>query len=521
MTTINSNRITGLATGMDIDEMVKNMVTGEQNKVDKAEQKKQIQVWQQETYRDVIKNVKGLYDKYFSATSSDFILSSKVFSNITVNSSNNSVITAIASAGASEINYKFEVTQLATPPKLSSTVEGLSKETKLSDLGLEEGAIFKINYGEEKVKDPNDENKDITAKKSTKEIIIEKDDTIETLVRKINESSNGEVKATFSEMTGKFSIESKTTGADSKIDIVSLVKENDDNYVELRGKNPLDILGIESNAVGQNSLVNVKDSSGNIIRQNMENSNNNFTLDGITYSLHGTNVGETVSITSTQDAKSTVDKMKAFIDEYNSMMDNVYDLVTQKKNSDYQPLTEAQKEEMSEKEIENWEKKAKGGILRNDNQLRRFVEDMKSAVYSNLEGLGISLNDIGITSVSDYNKPAQLSLDEEKFTKALKENGELVYKATTAGLEKIKKVTYNYAGSSGSVFAKKAGVEKTSTAVNNLFSEQIKKQEENIKELKAKMQKKQEELYSKFASLESSMNTLNSQMNYLLNSMSS
>mgnify|MGYP006981061381 FL=1 len=40
MTTINSNRITGLATGMDIDEMVTNMITGEQSKVDKAEQKK-------------------------------------------------------------------------------------------------------------------------------------------------------------------------------------------------------------------------------------------------------------------------------------------------------------------------------------------------------------------------------------------------------------------------------------------------------------------------------------------------
>lgn len=40
MNTINSNRITGLATGMDIDEMVTNMITGEQSKVDKAEQKK-------------------------------------------------------------------------------------------------------------------------------------------------------------------------------------------------------------------------------------------------------------------------------------------------------------------------------------------------------------------------------------------------------------------------------------------------------------------------------------------------
>lgn len=515
MNTINSNRITGLATGMDIDEMVTNMITGEQSKVDKAEQKKQTQVWQQEIYRDVIKDVKGLYDKYFSATSSDYILSSKVFSNITINSSNSSVITASASAGASEVNYKFEVTQLATAPKLSSNIEGLTKSTKLSDLGLEEGATFKINYGEEKTKDPNDENKEITVKKGTKEITIEKDDTIETLVKKINESCNGEVKATFSEMTGKFSIEAKTTGADSKIDIVSLVKEDNGSYVEVRGKNPLDALGIEASANGQNSLVNVKDSFGNIIRQNMENDSNTFTLDGITYNLHGTNVGETASITSTQDTKSTVDKMKAFIDEYNSMMDNVYDLVTQKKNSDYPPLTEAQKEEMSEDEIKDWEKKAKQGILRNDSEMRRFMDSMQNAIFGDKMNI---LNEMGISTVEDYNKRGQISLDESKFTEALENDSQKVYKAFAGGsnsmMEKMKSTVKNYVGGASSVFAQKAGLEKTASVANNFYSEQLKRQADIIKNLKSKMYDKEDKLYLKFGNLESQMNKLNSQMNY-------
>ena len=501
MTTINSNRITGLATGMDIDEMVTNMLTGEQSKVDKAEQKKQTQAWQQEIYRDIISDVKGLYDKYFSATSADYILSSKVFSNITVNSSNSSVITATASAGASSVNYKFNVTQLATAPKVSSNVEGLSKS---SNLGLTEETTFKISYG---------------YGKESSVINIDKDDTVESLITKINESTDGEVKASFSEMTGKFSIESKTTGADSSLKIVTADSTAKNESIS----DALSSLGISGEQVkGQNSEVNVLDSSGNVIRKSMTNNSNTFTLDGVTYTLNGTtNSGETVTLTSTQDTKSTVNTMKAFIEEYNSMLNNIYSLVTEKNNSDYDPLTEAQKEEMSEEEIEKWEVKAKAGILRNDSGLRSFVEDMKSAVYGSLDGLGISLSDIGITSVSDYNKPGQLSLDEEKFTKALEENGDLVYKATTAALEKIKTVTYNYAGSSGSVFAKKAGIEKTSTAVNNIFSEQIKKQEEKIKELKTKMEEKQEALYAKFASLESSMNTLNSQMNYLVSSLSS
>lgn len=511
MTTVNSNRITGLSSGLDTDEMVTNMLSGEQNKIDKAEQKKQTQTWQQEIYRDVIKDVKGLYDKYFSATSSDYILSSKVFTNTTVNSSNSSVITATASTGASNINYKFEVTQLATSPKFSSNKaengQNITKGAKLSELGLESGTSFKINYGT---------NKDSTV------IDIEPDDTVQTLMDKINNSANGQIKASFSEMAGRFSIESSTTGVNSELQIVGVDDSVTEEGATKTTSGALSFLGISgSKTNGTDSIVNVKDTSGNDVKIGMVNSNNTFTLDGITYTLQGTNKGETATLTSTQDTKSTVDKMKAFIEEYNSTIDNVYTLVTEKKNSDYDPLTDAEKEEMSESEIEKWQKKAKAGVLRNDSELRRFVDDMKSAVYSNLDGLGISLNDIGITSVSDYNKPGQLSLDEEKFTKALKENGELVYKATTTTLEKIKTVTYNYAGSSSSVFAKKAGIEKTSTAVNNIFSEQIKKQEERIKELTAKMEEKEEALYSKFATLESNLNTLNSQMSYLTSSTSS
>lgn len=174
---------------------------------------------------------------------------------------------------------------------------------------------------------------------------------------------------------------------------------------------------------------------------------------------------------------------------------------------------------MSEEEIERWEEKAKTGILRNDNELRRFLNDMKSTLFGEIQGAGINLSDIGITNVSDYNKPGQIALDEDKFKKSLEDNGDKVYKAVTGALDKAKTVIYSYAGSSSSIFAKKAGIEKTSTAVNNLFSEQIKKQEEYIKKLTNKMQDKQEKLYLKFSNLESSMNSLNSQMNYLISSL--
>ena len=506
MTTINSNRITGLATGMDIDEMVTNMLTGEQSKIDKAEQKKTTQTWQQEIYRDVITDVKGLYDKYFTATSADYILGSKTFSTVNVTSSNSSIITAVAGAGAGNINYQFEVQDIAEAPKMvseskfevnGSTIE-LTKKTQLSDLGVVEGTSFKFNSGEGK---------------DTEVITIESDDTIESLVKKINDASGGEIIALFSEMTG----------ATSTLKVVDVEEDADGKFVETSAgtTSGLSFLGIDgTQKSGQNSKIIVSDSSGVEIKT-IEGSSNTFTIDDITYTVHGqTKTGESVNLTSAKDTQKTVDKMKEFLEEYNSMIDNIYGLVTEKKDNDYPPLTDAQKEEMSETEIEKWEAKAKTGVLRNDSELRRFLEDMKATLFGEIEGAGVGLSDIGITSVSNYNKPGQIALDEDMFKKALEENGDQVYKVVTGTLEKMKTVTYSYAGSSSSVFAKKAGIEKTATAVNNLFSEQIKKQEEYIKKLITKMEDKQEKLYLKFANLESSMNSLNSQMNYLISSLS-
>ncbi len=218
---------------------------------------------------------------------------------------------------------------------------------------------------------------------------------------------------------------------------------------------------------------------------------------------------------STKDTQNTVDKIKEFITDYNKMTEKIYGLVTEKKDYNYQPLTDDQKDEMSDKEIEDWEKKAKAGILRNDNDLRRFLDNMRNAILGQA-----GLSDIGITGVDGYSKPGQLALDEEKLKSALEEDNYSVYKTVTDALDKMRDVTYSYAGSSSSVFAKKAGIANTASETNNLFTEQIKKQEEYIKDLKNKMQEKQEKLYQKFADLESSMNTLNSQMSYLISSLS-
>ena len=172
---------------------------------------------------------------------------------------------------------------------------------------------------------------------------------------------------------------------------------------------------------------------------------------------------------------------------------------------------------MSEEEIEKWEKKAKEGILRNDSEMRKFMNDMENAIFGDKMQV---LRDMGISSAEDYNKKGQIALDESKFIEALQNNSEKVYEVFAKGsdsmLERMKSTIKNYVGTSSSIFAKKAGLEKTASVANNYYSEQLKRQAALIKTLQNKMSDKEEKLYLKFGNLESQMNKLNSQMNYFM-----
>lgn len=489
MTTI--NRIPGLATGMDTDQMVKDMLTSEQNKIDRVKQQQTLTEWKQEEYREIIGEAKSLYSKYFDPLSKDYILGSKSFSTMSISSSNNSVLTAVGSAGALPPNYNFEVKSTASSAQMNSTVT-LSKNDKLGDLGLSGDVSFQINYGDGK---------------STETITISADDTVSSLVDKINKASGGNVKATFSEMTGKFSITSSTTGDSSKISISNGTVEADGTFTSNGNSNALGFLGIGGAEVtGKNANIIVTDSNGNLVKE-ISSEQNVFAIDGITYNVNG--VGST-TLTSTTDTTSSVDKMKSFVEDYNKLVGRIYKNLSEKKRPDYPPLTDAQKKEMSKEEIENWEEKAKQGMLRGDRELRNMLDNL-TATFSG------TLAEFGVTLTSDYTKQGQLVLDEEKFKNALVENGDKVFNAVTSTLEKTQTVFRNNVGSSSSILVKKAGLQNTVSFANNLFSDEIKRYETKAKEMIKKMTEKENALYKKFAKLESIMNKFNSQMNYFMN----
>ena len=113
-------RISGMASGIDTDAMVKSMVSNYQLKIDKANAAKQTLQWQQEGYRGIIAGIKGLQD-YFDPISSKYMLSGNSFNTNSVTNSDSAIVTGAANSSAKAGTYKVDVKQLAEQAKIEGT----------------------------------------------------------------------------------------------------------------------------------------------------------------------------------------------------------------------------------------------------------------------------------------------------------------------------------------------------------------------------------------------------------------
>ncbi|NMS89692.1 flagellar filament capping protein FliD [Clostridioides difficile] len=500
MSKISPIRVTGLSGSFDMEGIIEASMVRDKEKVDKAKQAQQIVKWKQEIYRDIIKESKDMYEKYFGLDSKNNIISKNAYSSLKIKSSDDSVIVANGSAGANKINYQFAISQMAEPAKV--TIKLNSSTPIVQQFPPNASGASSLTIG-----DVN--------------IPISEQDTTSTIVSKINSlCEDKDIKASYSELTGELMISRKQTGTSSELNLK--VSGNDNLAAQIASDNGItfttDGAGNKvASTYGKNLEADITDENGRVVHINKES--NAFVIDNISYNVNSKGNAKLVSVTDTEEATKN---MKAFVEDYNKLMDKVYGLVTTKKPKDYPPLTDDQKEDMSTEEIEKWDKKAKEGVLRNDDELRAFVEDIQSMFFGDATDIE-ALRKIGINEHENYNKKGQISFDESVFSNAIIEDSDKVYKVLAGyssnsddkGMfEKLKDIMYEYTGSSGSKFAEKAGIEKTASASENIYSKQIAEQEKNINRLVEKMNDKEKRLYAKYSALESLLNQYNSQMNY-------
>lgn len=153
------------------------------------------------------------------------------------------------------------------------------------------------------------------------------------------------------------------------------------------------------------------DASDAVIELNgvrFESSNNTFNINGLTINAQavtGEGDANAIQVTTNVDAQGIYDKIKDFLTEYNNVINEMTRLYNAESAKDYEPLTDEEKEAMSEDQIEKWEGKIKDSLLRRDTTLNGVMSAMINSMAKTFEigGQKVSLSTFGIQTMGFLN----------------------------------------------------------------------------------------------------------------------
>lgn len=494
-----TTRITGLYSGLDIDALVEAGASYYQNKVNKAKQTEQKLEWEQDAYRTVQSSVQDFYDKYLGTSGENSLLLSSNWNTNSYVSSDSSKVSVSSTSDADIDNYTVSVTSMATAANLEITDSDLTSISKIDINGTE-----------------------YTLTGSTAK---EKASSLSSQL-----SSSAGVSAKYSSFanggSGGLVISSTTLGSSSTF------------TCKLGGSSGT----AQTITAGTDCKATITNSSGESI--NYTGSSNTATYDGVTFNFLGKTSSD-VSVTGTKDVSDVQDKIESFMDDYNTLIKSINTKIYETHNSSYEPLTDSEKESMTETQITKWETKAKTGLLRHDSYLEKLASDMKSAMSTFVKSAGINIEDIGISAVSDYTtKNGTYSVDSTKLKSALE--GGITKTDSSSGTKKTITITFdniksmfmngyssitslstknadgdgllsklkvafnNNATMSSSALAKRAGIEGTTSESTNEITKLLKEQDTLIDDLEDKLSDREDALYAKYSKLETSLSSLES-----------
>lgn len=392
---------------------------------------------------------------------------------------------------------------------------------------------------------------------------ITADTTVNELMKLINSNKEVGVKASYLSGSGQLLLVATETGAGRQITFGDETIDADGNVVVGSGGAAAAIFGGGDIQDGQDAKILV--SYGNGVSQTLTSSTNTFNLEGLKVTVSGEfgykkdadgnyiykkdadgnnttekvlDTSQSVSFSAKADAEKATETVKKFFEAFNAMVEEVNNHVITRSDSAYAPLTDAQKEEMDEKSIENWENKAKQGILFGDSTMTEFSTALQN-VMVNLMRSGISYSDleeIGITMSDDEKDGGKIIFDETKFKTAMENDPDLVSDIFTGGGDVQKGLAYviedtltPYAtryrsdnaaspsdpGSYGRL-VEEAGSEKMPLSISkNYIYTQLQEMEKTIETLKSRLKTEQDRYIKQFTTMESMINKYNTQAGYL------
>ncbi|NDI36513.1 flagellar filament capping protein FliD [Chengkuizengella sediminis] len=485
-------RFTGLASGIDTESIVTELMNVERLKLMKLERSNQKTEWIRQDYLDI--NAKIL--DYRNNKVFNFTLEGTLSSKKTQLYGDTGSITVKASTSAVNGTIQVEVKSLATaatnyskdPIALDGFVSNESLQSQEVLLNgaptLSETYKFSINGTEIEV--------------NTTE------DSLDDIIEKINK--NTDVSAYYSDAEKKISFVANETGA-STID-----------FNDLDGDFLTNILKVDST----NELAGT-DAEVYINGLQTFQSSNTFDVNGVEVTIQ--EVGSPTTIEVSNDVDAIVESVNQFIEEYNEILNTLQEKVGEDKDYDYYPLSDEEKDELTEDEIEKWEEQAKSGLLKNDDYITKAIDAMRSISYTSVDtGSDIynTLSSIGITT-GTYQEKGKLYLDESKLREAIEADAEAVvnmFAVDSSSAENtegagVGEIIYDALGDTLKEVTDVAGTSSTSFD-DSILGKKMKELDQDIFDWENRLIDIEERYYAQFTAMELAIESYNSQLEYIL-----
>lgn len=343
-------RITGLNSGLDTEAIISELVSAYRTKEEKYQKAQTKLSWKQDAWKDLNIKVRSLYDNISNLR----FTSAWTMKKTTVSDSTKATVTAAGSCVNGTQTLKIK--QLAkgtyiTGGEISNTSAGTAptSATKLSELG------YTGSGGDIQVKD--------SSGNVVKTVSVTGNTTIKDLVSALNGA--GDTKASFDATNKRIFMTSNKTGEQNAFSL-----DGDADVLKTVG------LSKEGGA----SIVDAQDSEIELNGAKFTSANNTYTVNGLTIDCLAETGNSEISITTSVDTQSMYDQVKSFLSQYNSLMKEMYSLYNADSAKGYEPLTDSEKDQMTDTEVEKWEEKIKAALLRRDDTLDGIMSTMKNAM---------------------------------------------------------------------------------------------------------------------------------------------
>lgn len=532
-------RMTGMVSGLDTDSIVKELVSAYSTKKEKYEKEQTKLGWKQEIWKDLNKEVNTFYKSVGNLRFEGGYSTKKTTSSDTAK--------ATVSAGSNAVTGTQKLHVLSTAQSgyltggkitASDSSAKVTSSTKLSELGFTEDETALKFIAKDK------DGKDISA-----DIKLSKDSTISDAVKALRDVG---LNASFDENNGRIFLSSSATGASTDF---SLKSDGSD-----ASKNLLNTLALNTDASevteASKRATKIDGSDAAIVLNGVvyTSSSNNFSINGLSISVNAVtdsvdlskaktngsldadkisdmlvntplNDSEAISITTSTDTQGIYDKIKDFITSYNNIINKMTKLYNADSAGNYEPLTDDEKSEMSDSEIEKWETKIKDSLLRRDSTLSTVMSAMTTAMSggATVNGKTYFLSNFGISTLgymnAAENEQNAYHIDGDEDDENTSGNTDKLMTALNSDPDTVMDFMKQMATNLYNAIDK----QMTSTTLRSKYSiyndkemtTQYKNYTTTIKQWETKISDKEDYYYKKFSSMESALSKLNSQTSSL------